>query len=72
MTLRSRLASGLAAAAAVTTLLAAPGGRTENVVLITTDGLRWQEVFGGAEESLMTKEAGGVSDPAELRRAFWR
>ncbi|HYU42273.1 MAG TPA: dienelactone hydrolase family protein [Vicinamibacteria bacterium] len=72
MTLWSRLASGLAAAAAATTLLAAPGGRTENVVLITTDGLRWQEVFGGAEESLMTKEAGGVSDPAELRRAFWR
>ena len=72
MTLWSRLASGLAAAAAATILLAAPGGRTENVVLITTDGLRWQEVFGGAEESLMTKEAGGVSDPAELRRAFWR
>jgi len=72
MTLWSRLASGLSAAAAATTLLAAPGSRTENVVLITTDGLRWQEVFGGAEESLMTKEAGGVSDAAELRRAFWR
>jgi dienelactone hydrolase len=65
-------APGLAAAAAASLLLAAPASRTENVVLITTDGLRWQEVFGGAEEALMTKEAGGVSDAAELRRVFWR
>jgi dienelactone hydrolase len=41
------------------------------VVLITTDGLRWQEVFGGAEEQLLTKEA-GVAEPADLRREFWR
>jgi dienelactone hydrolase len=72
MALWSRLAAGLAATAAASLLLAAPGGKTENVVLITTDGLRWQEVFGGAEESLMTKEAGGVADAPELRRAFWR
>jgi hypothetical protein len=26
---------------------------TENVVLVTMDGLRWQEVFGGADERLM-------------------
>ena len=45
---------------------AAPARRTENVVLITTDGLRWQEVFGGADEPLLTKEA-GVADPAALR-----
>jgi dienelactone hydrolase len=56
---------------AAATLLAAPARRTENVVLITTDGLRWQEVFGGAEEALLTKEA-GVSEPADLRREFWR
>jgi hypothetical protein len=45
--------------------------RTENVVLITTDGLRWQEVFSGAEEALLTKDA-GVADPEGLRREFWR
>jgi hypothetical protein len=28
--------------------------RTENVILVMTDGLRWQEVFKGAEASLMT------------------
>jgi dienelactone hydrolase len=66
-----RLASALAWVAAASALLGAPTLRTENVVLITTDGLRWQEVFGGAEEALLTREA-GVSEPADLRRAFWR
>ena len=28
--------------------------KTENIVFITLDGLRWQEVFRGAEEALMT------------------
>jgi hypothetical protein len=36
-----------------------------------TDGLRWQEVFQGADEALMNK-ANGVSDPAPLRREYWR
>ena len=62
---------GPSAAAAAATLLGAPARRTENVVLITTDGLRWQEVFAGADETLLTKEA-GVAEPAELRREFWR
>jgi hypothetical protein len=31
-----------------------------------TDGLRWQEVFSGAEAILMTKENGGVSDAEGL------
>jgi len=59
-------------------LLAAPNGpaaaasrQTANVILVTTDGLRWQEVFGGADERLLG-ERGGVEDAAELRRAFWR
>jgi dienelactone hydrolase len=66
-----RLSSLLAAGAAASMLLAAPTLKTENVVLITTDGLRWQEVFGGADEQLLTKEA-GVTEPAELKRDFWR
>lgn len=35
------------------------------VILITTDGLRWQEVFGGAEEAL-------IGDDDDLRSEFWR
>ena len=64
------IASGIAAAAAASVLLAAPARRTENVVLITTDGLRWQEVFGGADEALLTKEA-GVAEPDALRRELF-
>ncbi len=45
---------------------------TENVILLMTDGLRWQEVFGGAEEALMTKEPGGVKDVESLKAEFWR
>lgn len=46
--------------------------QTRNVVLIVTDGLRWQELFGGAEAALLTRQPGGVSDTAAMRRAFWR
>lgn len=46
--------------------------KTENVFLITTDGLRWEEVFNGAEELLLNKENGGVKDVDGLKRDFWR
>jgi hypothetical protein len=46
--------------------------KTRNVVLVTTDGLRWQEVFRGADASLINKEDGGVADVDSLRRHFWR
>jgi hypothetical protein len=45
--------------------------RTRNVVLIVTDGLRWQEVFTGAERALIGP-AGGVGDTTTLLREFWR
>lgn len=45
---------------------------TENVILVTLDGFRWQEMFTGAEEALLNKESGGVADAAGIRQAFWR
>jgi hypothetical protein len=45
--------------------------KTEYVMLVISDGVRWQEVLGGAEAALMGK-AGGVSYTASLRRDFWR
>ncbi len=52
---------------------AEPGTRaTQNVILYMTDGLRWQEVFGGADEALMNEEAGGVKDVPTLKAKFWR
>lgn len=46
--------------------------RTENVFLITTDGLRWEEVFAGAEESLISKQNGNVGNTNALRELYWR
>ena len=59
----------LAAAGALAA--ATPARQTASVILVTTDGLRWQEVFSGAEERLLGKE-NGVEEPDALRRAFWR
>src|ERR1700733_5656765 len=48
-------------------------GKTENVVLIVSDGLRWQEVFTGADPRLISDKTGGnwVSE-ADLRKRYWR
>jgi hypothetical protein len=70
MDLRVPAAVGvLALGAALAAPAASPPAR--NVVLVTTDGLRWQEVFAGADERLINKE-NGVDEPEEVRRAFWR
>jgi hypothetical protein len=45
---------------------------TENVVLVTIDGLRWQEVFGGADAALLGEERGAVDNAAAMNEAFWR
>jgi hypothetical protein len=44
--------------------------RTENVILVTLDGFRWQELFGGADSLLMGNRR-YASDTAALRREFW-
>jgi hypothetical protein len=51
---------------------AAPTLKTRAVVLIVLDGLRWQEVFDGAEHDLMNAKIGGVQDTDQLRKDFWR
>ncbi len=60
---------------AVLSLNAAPAlaGKTQNVVLIVSDGLRWQEVFTGADPALLNEKAGGSwLAEAELRKRYWR
>ena len=44
--------------------------KTENVILVTFDGLRWQELFGGAD-SLLIDDSGYVENPEELVKEFW-
>ncbi len=43
-----------------------PATRTRNVVLVVTDGLRWQEVFTGADSSLVAHQS------AATRAQFWK
>jgi hypothetical protein len=46
--------------------------KTRNVILITTDGFRWQDLFTGADPELMNRDNGGVGNTNALREAFWR
>jgi hypothetical protein len=41
-----------------------------NVLFVTMDGMRWQELFGGMMPELLTKKEGGVSDPAPSEKRF--
>ena len=59
------------AIACLNSVFAADSLKTKNVFLITTDGLRWQDVFSGAQANLMTKQE-GVANEAELKKKFWR
>jgi hypothetical protein len=58
--------------ALLSTLTAAAATRTENVLWVMLDGLRWQEVFRGADENLINKERGGVDKVAEVKKRFVR
>lgn len=42
----------------------------EKVIIITLDGLRWQELFGGADK-LFIENKEFVSNPKELKKRFW-
>ncbi|MBI3470616.1 MAG: sulfatase-like hydrolase/transferase, partial [Candidatus Solibacter usitatus] len=55
---------------AVCSLLAAP--KTKNIVLVTADGLRWQELFNGIDPLLMSEESTGMKKAQALRDKLWR
>ncbi|RJE72771.1 sulfatase-like hydrolase/transferase [Reichenbachiella sp. MSK19-1] len=44
--------------------------KTENIILVSLDGLRWQELFGGAD-SLLVDDSKYVENPEELTEEFW-
>jgi hypothetical protein len=47
--------------------------KTRNVILIVSDGLRWQEIFTGADPTLLNETNGGIWDKEkDLRGEFWR
>ena len=65
-------ALGLAVCARALPPPAAEAPKTQNVVVIVTDGLRWQEVFRGAETALVSEKPGGVEDVPATKAAYWR
>jgi len=44
--------------------------RARNVVIVTIDGFRWQEMFTGAERALFRKTSTG--EPTDAEKRFWR
>jgi hypothetical protein len=47
-----------------------PATVATNVFVVTMDGMRWEEVFGGSIAELVNKESGGVADVKETERRF--
>jgi hypothetical protein len=54
------------------TSLGSAQSRCENVIIVTLDGFRWQEMFTGADETLMDKPSGGVRDIPGLKKQYLR
>ena len=44
--------------------------KTENLVIVTLDGLRWQEVFGGVDDMLMNDSLFN-QDTDGMKEKFW-
>jgi hypothetical protein len=44
--------------------------KTENVIIVTLDGFRWQEVFSGAD-SVLINDSTFVRDTGSLKQQFW-
>jgi hypothetical protein len=45
--------------------------KVENVVLVTADGLRWQELFTGIDPLLMKEKTASMADAGQLRDRLW-
>ncbi len=45
--------------------------QSENLIIITTDGFRWQEVFGGMDKELANDKRYNQGDSLDLFKRFW-
>ncbi len=43
----------------------------ENIIIITTDGLRWQEVFGGMDTAIANNKKFNQDDSAAIYKKYW-
>jgi hypothetical protein len=53
-----------------TTVCAQPHHKTKNLIIITLDGYRWQEVFTGADAGLINNKK-FTDHPKALKQKFW-
>lgn len=53
-----------------TMILATAQHKTENLVIVTLDGMRWQEVFGGAD-SILLRNKQYTKDSSHTNKTFW-
>ncbi len=51
-------------------VIASGQGKTENLVIFTLDGMRWQEIFGGVDEILLNDSTFN-HDRDGLKQKFW-
>ena len=45
---------------------------TRNIILVTADGLRWQDLFSGMDPLLKDAKSAGMEDAKDLRAKLWR
>jgi len=43
----------------------------ENIIIITTDGLRWQDVFGGMDSAIANNKQFNQGDSAAIFKKYW-
>lgn len=51
--------------------LAGAQRQTENIIIITTDGFRWQEVFKGMDSAIANNSTFNQGDSAYLYKQYW-
>ncbi len=50
---------------------AASAQTAENIIIITTDGFRWQEVFGGMDSAIANNPKFNQDDSAAIYKKYW-
>src|SRR6478609_4371861 len=43
----------------------------ENIIIITTDGFRWQEIFTGMDSAIANNKNFNQGDSAEIFKKYW-
>ncbi|MCU1273220.1 MAG: hypothetical protein JWO48_651 [Bryobacterales bacterium] len=59
-------------AALVCLTVGAGPSKTRNIILVTADGLRWQDLFGGLDPLLKDEKSAGMDKAAELMGMDYR